>query len=809
MILLEDNRKALYQWDLNQRLILIDIEAGTEVQISDSNNTDEHCLTTKAYNENGTVYAKIPNIYLQKSGILYVYIYVHQDDKSYTKYYTEIIVLPRKKPSNYVYTETEKYTVSEMLKDALEEAKASGEFKGDKGDKGDPFTYNDFTPEQLEALKPVKGTDYFTDSEVKQIQNEVSSGAIGDFKAVVGSETNKYNANATEKLNTYNSNAETKTTAYNQNADNRVADFEIARQNAVREIKDAENAALENIGTGIDDTLTQSGKAADAKETGDKLSKLKGDIDDLNVNSIYSMRKNNGLPASNKTWGFVEDNYQHIIIQVKGGESIFITNPSIDTYIAFLRSYTEPIDGMTIDYSTENGFTDRLGVSANSNWARSSIPVDCKYVCYVVKYNNEDSIPSKLLINGYDYAKNIKENFALKSELVDVESKVETVKTENENDISLVNANITKLDTAIDSGKREIVFKWNNGALTGMVIGQTVQYTKGYDDIRKYMIVDLNTKHNFSVSNGYTIIVSPITDENVCIGYAVYTNTKVTIEKGRYAIMFKENNNADITDLDANTKVVVSYDVLFGGLRFDIENATGTDYQYALTDVLCIGDSLTEGDYYGNDWAERPVNGHVLKQNYPNYLSRMLSCNVTNAGCSGFTPIEWYDTNVSKFNFAEFDSFIIWLGTNQGLTDTLQSDVISYKNNGESYENFAITNTGSYCKIIEKIKADNPDAFIVLLNLFAVGDGHSYITDNPVIEQIAELYNLPLIDMSDLNQTAYPKLHGSVANVHFSKAGNIFIADRIAKELKKLFITNPSLTEFGLSQGTRYAKYEH
>lgn len=137
MILLEDNRKALYQWDLNQRLILIDIEAETEVQISDSNNTDEHCLTTKAYNENGTVYAKIPNIYLQKSGILYVYIYVHQEDKSYTKYYTEIIVLPRKKPSNYIYTETEKYTVSEILKDALEEAKASGEFKGEKGEKGD------------------------------------------------------------------------------------------------------------------------------------------------------------------------------------------------------------------------------------------------------------------------------------------------------------------------------------------------------------------------------------------------------------------------------------------------------------------------------------------------------------------------------------------------------------------------------------------------------------------------------------------------------------------------------------------------
>lgn len=175
MILLEDNREALYQWDLNQRLILIDIEAGTEVQISDSNNTDEYCLTSKAYNENGNVYAKIPNIYLQKSGILYVYIYVYQEDKSYTKYYTEIIVLPRKKPSNYIYTETEKYTVSEMLKDALEEAKASGEFKGEKGEPGEDapqesvlYTSQSLTDEQqAQARENIGAADVVAVNELK------------------------------------------------------------------------------------------------------------------------------------------------------------------------------------------------------------------------------------------------------------------------------------------------------------------------------------------------------------------------------------------------------------------------------------------------------------------------------------------------------------------------------------------------------------------------------------------------------------------------------------------------------------------
>ena len=48
--------------------------------------------------------------------------------------------------------------------------------KGDKGDKGDAFTYADFTQEQLEALKgpaPVRGVDYWTESDKSEIVNDV------------------------------------------------------------------------------------------------------------------------------------------------------------------------------------------------------------------------------------------------------------------------------------------------------------------------------------------------------------------------------------------------------------------------------------------------------------------------------------------------------------------------------------------------------------------------------------------------------------------------------------------------------------
>lgn len=48
--------------------------------------------------------------------------------------------------------------------------------KGDKGDKGDAFKYEDFTTEQLEGLKgpaPVKGVDYWTEGDKTEIVNDV------------------------------------------------------------------------------------------------------------------------------------------------------------------------------------------------------------------------------------------------------------------------------------------------------------------------------------------------------------------------------------------------------------------------------------------------------------------------------------------------------------------------------------------------------------------------------------------------------------------------------------------------------------
>lgn len=61
-------------------------------------------------------------------------------------------------------------------------------------------------------------------------------------------------------------------------AENAVDDVNVAGQNQVNNIEKAGQAALDNISTGVDETLTQSGKSADAKVTGEKISELKSDL---------------------------------------------------------------------------------------------------------------------------------------------------------------------------------------------------------------------------------------------------------------------------------------------------------------------------------------------------------------------------------------------------------------------------------------------------------------------------------------------------------------------------------------------------
>lgn len=113
MIITEDGRKKLYQWDLNQRLPIESYPAGTQVHFARAN--AEKALVVTAIAAGDEVYAPIPNILLQTAGELYVYIYPISGDEAHTDYRETLIVIPRAKPEDYVYTEIQAMNWGEVL----------------------------------------------------------------------------------------------------------------------------------------------------------------------------------------------------------------------------------------------------------------------------------------------------------------------------------------------------------------------------------------------------------------------------------------------------------------------------------------------------------------------------------------------------------------------------------------------------------------------------------------------------------------------------------------------------------------------
>lgn len=147
MLTLNDGRKELYQWDTG-RTATVDIECDVV-----------HFANLK-YGESLAVEVKvgkvsIPNKLLMSGEPIYCWAFVKDEGGAYTKKEQALDVIKRAKPSDYVYTETEVISINKAVENALQQAKESGDFKGEKGD------------------TPMKGVDYFTDADKQELVQDV------------------------------------------------------------------------------------------------------------------------------------------------------------------------------------------------------------------------------------------------------------------------------------------------------------------------------------------------------------------------------------------------------------------------------------------------------------------------------------------------------------------------------------------------------------------------------------------------------------------------------------------------------------
>lgn len=128
MLVLNDGRKKLYQWDTG-RTATVSVDCDV-VHFSNLNFGGSVSIEVAE----GQV--KIPNQLLTSGADVYCWAVVEDENGYFTKKEQIIEVIRRPKPSDYIYNETEVIGVQAAVKNALEEAKESGDFKGDPGEPG-------------------------------------------------------------------------------------------------------------------------------------------------------------------------------------------------------------------------------------------------------------------------------------------------------------------------------------------------------------------------------------------------------------------------------------------------------------------------------------------------------------------------------------------------------------------------------------------------------------------------------------------------------------------------------------------------
>lgn len=345
------SEKQLYQWDVNQHLT----ELQPEAQFVDYPMGNEVIRI-----ETDGKRCRIPDEFLQDAG--FKTCYERYSDGTYKAYNFNVQSSP--KPPDYVYTAEERTTFDALVAKA-DAAIAEIKRRADSGE---------FTPK--------KGVDYFTETEKNELVESVSSGAVGEFREVVGSATTeyndnhnlklaKYNANASEKLTTYDTNAEQHTTDYNRNAEVKLEAYnqnhneKVAEYNANAESKTAEfdaNAAA--LQTEVDrlrgecDTL-----AAENRKQENRIDALIK----LNKGQTYDILPEEGETASRTA----PSGAKYVSVDKVGGKSIVWNQ---------LWNYGETGKENGVTFTYENHFYDVVKNTTANNGL---------LVYYNVKQNNK------------------------------------------------------------------------------------------------------------------------------------------------------------------------------------------------------------------------------------------------------------------------------------------------------------------------------------------------------------------------------------------------------------------------------------
>ena len=201
--------------------------------------------------------------------------------------------------------------------------------------------------------------------------------------------------------------------------------------------------------------------------------------------------------------------------------------------------------------------------------------------------------------------------------------------------------------------------------------------------------------------------------------------------------------------------------------------------------IVCVGDSLTEGDYGIYKQRSRP---NVHSENYPYFLAKYLNAETVNLGKCGDNPIDTLvrlkgDGNL-KNRIGDADAVLIMLGTNGNLDPNVSAD--------------NKWNT-AYKDLVTLLKSAAPDAKIVILTSPRVTENPAYSNyDKNVIKYVsnaqkfaktfAESNGYALIDVGaceDFSSATEAKYQAN-DGLHFVREGYLRLAQFVGDRLEHI-----------------------
>ena len=221
-----------------------------------------------------------------------------------------------------------------------------------------------------------------------------------------------------------------------------------------------------------------------------------------------------------------------------------------------------------------------------------------------------------------------------------------------------------------------------------------------------------------------------------------------------------------------------------------IENKTDKSFQNISTmfnEITAIGDSLTYSQVYLK--STTPNRSRQAYKPWPTVFGNLSGATATNLGYSGISSSEWWTAhNTELTNTNHGNLFIIYLGTNYGLTDTLSTDAPE----NEPYSDWANTNTGGYAKIVAKCQELGGSVLLIKPYVTGGEGGASLETTLSVIDQISTRFNVPVIEPIDLTDNVYHRWPSDLGynSIHLNDYGYTTFAQILINRINKLSVAD-------------------